>query len=425
MATQKNPNIRRALAANMSDAAGNTVFDDALGILVVVAFGFTTADIGLLNALGSISFLLLSVPAGVLVDRVGPLKTLLGTITAKTLVVGAFFALYAAGQVGVLGTMVAVTLIGMLTVVAENAQVTLVPLLTSDKAMISRTVAKLAAADRVIGVVFPALAGIAISTIGGVATLGLAVALFALTLVLMLRLYLSDKAARDAAVVYTDGEQAPELSDIAPGTVWQEFTHGFKVIAGNRLLIAVVLMNAVGNIGYAIGDSVETVLVLRNLGLSPAFYGMLGTLAALAGMFAAVLSVKVTDRFPTKAIYTVGIFAQTLSAALPLCAYLLPAYGAAFMIAFVVAWTLTLTLTNIAGYTYMAQSVDSGSLGRASAALRMIAMGCVPFAAFGGGYLGTVFGLIVPLVVWPALTLAAAGVFIVLTAGAGGRNRAA
>ncbi len=53
---------------------------------------------------------------------------------------------------------------------------------------------------------------------------------------------------------------------------------------------------------------------------------------------------------------------------------------------------------------------------RASAAQRTITMGPVPLAALRGGLLADVFGMGMPLVVWPLLTLGAAALFFLLTA---------
>lgn len=47
-------------------------------------------------------------------------------------------------------------------------------------------------------------------------------------------------------------------------------------------------------------------------------------------------------------------------------------------------------------------------------------MGCVPVAAFGGGVLADLAGIIAPLIAWPALTLVATGTFFVLTSGTTG-----
>ena len=85
------------------------------------------------------------------------------------------------------------------------------------------------------------------------------------------------------------------------------------------------------------------------------------------------------------------------------------------MALFAASWALTLTVTNVAGAAFAAQTVPPGSLGRTSAARRMVTMGCVPVAALGGGLLGELAGLAAPLVLWPALALIAAAAFFVLT----------
>lgn len=44
----------------------------------------------------------------------------------------------------------------------------------------------------------------------------------------------------------------------------------------------------------------------------------------------------------------------------------------------------------------------------------MLTMGAVPIAALGGGVLADLAGMIAPLIVWPAVTIAAALLFLLL-----------
>lgn len=65
------PRLRPAILSNASDAGANQLFGITLDIVTVTVLGFSATQVGLLNALGSLAFLFLSVPLGMLVDRVG------------------------------------------------------------------------------------------------------------------------------------------------------------------------------------------------------------------------------------------------------------------------------------------------------------------------------------------------------------------
>ncbi|MFC3399271.1 hypothetical protein ACFOEP_12690 [Microbacterium amylolyticum] len=83
---------------------------------------------------------------------------------------------------------------------------------------------------------------------------------------------------------------------------------------------------------------------------------------------------------------------------------------------FQATWAIVLTVTNIAGSAYAAQTVPPDVLGRAIGARRMLTMGSVPIAALGGGILADQAGILIPLIVWPSLTLVAAVAFLALSA---------
>ncbi|MFC3399270.1 hypothetical protein ACFOEP_12685 [Microbacterium amylolyticum] len=73
---------------------------------------------------------------------------------------------------------------------------------------------------------------------------------------------------------------------------------GFRVLVRNRLLLGTTVLIAAGNIGLAIGDSVEAILVLRVLDLGVLFYGALGTIAACAGLLASVVAPRIVQTIP-------------------------------------------------------------------------------------------------------------------------------
>ena len=63
--------LPRLLVSNGLDAGVGRILDTVTDVVAVTTLGMTTTQLGLLNALGSISFLLLAVPLGALVDARG------------------------------------------------------------------------------------------------------------------------------------------------------------------------------------------------------------------------------------------------------------------------------------------------------------------------------------------------------------------
>ncbi len=413
MRRNENPQlVRRALLSNASDAAGYQLFDTLIAIIVVTALGFTATQVGLLNALGSLSFLVLAVPIGIVVDAWGASRIILLSLAIKIAITTATLALYAAGSLNALATFVLVTVIGAATVASENAQSAIVPRLASGKGGISSFVSSMAAADRVAGIVAPSLAGTLAALSGNILALSLSIVFLVIAALSALRL-LSVKAV--PAPNSVDGSVDRGSGDSPRPPLRTQLTYGFAILKRNQLLLGSTILVAAGNVGLAMGDSLEPILVLRELDLGKFYFGLLGTIAAASGIAATFIAPRITRRFPIKRIFVTGAVLQSAVATLPLLSLLVPSIALVTMGAFSALWAVTLTITNIAGFTYAAQSVSEESLGRATAARRMITMGSVPLAALGSGALADIAGLATPLAVWPTLTLVAAIGFLFMT----------
>lgn len=400
---------RRALFSNASDATGHQLYSTALSVIVVTVLGFSATQVGLLNALGTLSFLVLVVPIGALVDRVGAARILILSLALKTglALVTSIAAMW--GHLNAAAAMVVVTAMGIAVVASENAQVAITPMLVGSKDRIADLVARMTAADRVAGVIAPAVAGALLAL--GTETIPLALALVLFVLALVPAASLLTVPRRAGEPVAGAQETEPRASQSSREGL---LGHGFALMVRDRTLLATTLLVMAGNIGLAIGDSVESILVLRLLDLGILFYGLLGTIAALSGLAAAAVAPRIVRALPVRTIFGVGAVVQSAVAALPLLALLFPGAGYVVMGAFSALWSITLTITNIAGGAYAAAAVDPSALGRTAAARRMLTMGAVPIAALGGGLLADIAGMMAPLIVWPAVTVVAALLFLLL-----------
>lgn len=412
--TLRPPLSRHALISNASDAAGNQTYDTAVSIIVVTILGFSATQVGLLNALGTLSFLLFAVPLGMAVDAVGAARILVASLGIKTALATLTFTLCVAGVLETVSAIVIVAIMGLATVASENAQTAIVPRLVDSTHETAHLVARMASADRIAGVVAPGGTGVLLTVAGAGVPLGLSAVLLILALLAAIRLLSPLPCA--AATAHGHGTEHAEAGLPEERRSSASFSHGFALLLRNRFLLATTLLVTAGNMGLAIGDSVDAILVLRVLDLGTMFYGAMGTIAAITGLVASMLAPRIVYALPVRRIFVVGAIVQSAVAGLPLLALLNPAGGLVIMGAFSGLWAITLTITNIAGAAYAARAVPVTSLGRASAARRTITMGCVPIAALGGGVLADPGGIIAPLVVWPALTLMAAVVFFMLTA---------
>ena len=144
---------------------------------------------------------------------------------------------------------------------------------------------------------------------------------------------------------------------------------------------------------------------------------MLGTIAAVSGLVGAAIAPKITKTSALWNIFLVSSSVQFVLALLPLVALMFPATARPLFIVFDALWGLSMTLSNISGGAYTVAAVNSESLGRTTAAYRTVTMGSVPVAAILGGFLADTCGLIVPLIIWPAMLGVATLVFFLGTVG--------
>ena len=275
-------------------------------------------------------------------------------------------------------------------------------------------------ADSIAGVVAPAAAGLALTFFGTTPTTGVAILFFALSLFFALRILqrlrqhqFSGNQNTTIDAVDESSKAAQPRKDNRP--LSQKLTDGFRILGTNRFLLGAVCLISAGNVGLALSDSMVNVVILRVLDLGMPFFGILGTVSAAIGILAAAIAPRIMNTIPVRTLYIWSSITQAIVACLPILALLIPSWARALFLIQSVCWAFTLTIANIAGFSYVAKAVDKEYLGRTSAAMRMVTMGTVPFAALLGGVLADVGAITVPLIIWPALTATAVTVYIILT----------
>lgn len=420
MDSQENRTLRLAQFSNATDASGREFLEATLTIVAISVLGFSTTQIGILDFLESSAFMFLALPIGLLVDTYTPARILGVSLLMKIALSGALVLGLALGVTHPMFFMAIVFLLGVTAVGSENAQTSLIPFLTRDTSRIEDAVSRMAMADSIAGVVAPAAAGLTLAFTSAPTAAGAALVCFILAAWSALRIA---QRLRTSTVEKEEASQetadSPETEQAAAEKDTRSFltklTEGFRIIGANRFLLGATTLIAAGNIGLALSDSMVSVVILRTLDLGMPFFGALGTMAALASIVAAPLAPKVVRAVPIRTVFLTSSILQAIIALFPLLALLLPQAAYVLFAVKSIAWAFTLTIANIAGFSYVAKTVDKARLGRASAALRMITMGTVPFAALFGGILADLTSVYVPLIVWPALTAVAVLVYAVLT----------
>ncbi|HEV2528146.1 MAG TPA: MFS transporter [Thermomicrobiales bacterium] len=191
-----------------------------------LAFQMTdsAAFVGVAGFAGGIPLLLVSLPAGVIIDRFDKRKILLAAQIGVMLVAATFAVLVGTGSIGRVQMLALVATYGTLMAFVFSTRTTMVPSLV-DRHNLPNAVALNSAAHNSTRVIGPSLAGILIGVLGVAETFAVAATLQALALLATMRL---PRLAREAT---TGG-----------GALWSGLTVGFRVVAKQRYLTALIVL---------------------------------------------------------------------------------------------------------------------------------------------------------------------------------------
>lgn len=343
----------------------------AVPLVAVLALGAGPGEIGFLAAVQTLPFLLVSIPMGLLADRMSrrrlmvwaeglravSLLVLLGLVMASRLGIGWLAVLGFLGAVGTVGFSVAAP--------------ALVPSLVPREAL-GRANGRLELARSAAFTAGPALAGALVAWAGAAAAFVLAAVLSTAAVGLLLRLAEAPRAPAS--------RRHPLL----------EVRDGARFVWHSELLRPMLMTGAVFNIAWFVLQAGYVPYAVRVLGLGAQAVGF--TLATYgAGMVAgALLTSRVVARLPFGRAIQVGPAVAVLAAAVMAATLAAPAAWLAALSFFLfgagpMVWVITST-------TLRQSITEAAMLGRVSAVFLTINAGARPIGAALGGAVGAAWG---------------------------------
>ncbi|WP_238879090.1 MFS transporter [Achromobacter xylosoxidans] len=366
------PAFRRLASSNLAAQFSEQIALAAAPLVAVLALGATAAQTGYLQTAQTLPFLLLSLPAGVLADRL-PRRTLMTSaecVRAASLL--ALLALLALGGLN-LGWLAALGFLGAVGTVAYNvAAPALVPTLVPAPALgqANRWLELARSAAFSAG---PALCGALVGGIGAAAAYGLATLLSLLAAGLLAGL----------------PPQAPRAA--ARRHLWHELRDGAAFVTGHPLLRPVLVTAVFFNLAWFVLQAVYVVYAVERLGLGAAGVGItLGVYGA--GMLAGALAAPwLAGRLSFGALIAAGPLCALAASLILLSTLALPSglWAAAGFFLFgagPILWTIATT-------TLRQAITPNALLGRVSAVILTATFGARPVGALIGAALASRLGL--------------------------------
>lgn len=372
--TPLGPAYWRLWWASAVSTTGDGVLVAALPLLAVTITR-NPLMISLVTAAEFLPWLLLSLPAGVLVDRHdrATLMWRAQVLQGSVIAVLAVLVLLHWTDIAVLA--VAAFGLGVGEVVFGNASQSVLPQLVRTEQLPEANGNQYAV--QTIGQEFagPPL-GSVLFTAAAAVPFGLSAASFAGSAVLLARL----------------PKHPPDT--VPDGTVRSRVAEGLRWLLGNRLLRVVAVVLGVSSFCNTMGMATLVLLVTETLKVSSRFYGILLAAAAVGSVLGGLLNPRLTRRLGQVPSL---VFAMGAVSVIYVGIGLAP--NAPVLAALEVGNGFMVTMWNIVTVTLRQRIVPNEMLGRVNSAYRMIGWGLMPVGAVAGGLVAHVAGLRAPYVI--------------------------
>jgi MFS family permease len=356
---------------------GSQITTFALPLVAVLVLDATPVQVGMLNAAGFAPFLLLTLPAGVWIDRRRRRPIMIATNVGRALLLGLVPLLALLAQLRMEYLYAIVFLTGVLTVFFQLAYQAYLPAVVEREHIIDGN-SKLAASASVAEIGGPGIGSLLVALFTAPFALVVDACSFAISAVLL--------------SVIRKPEAEPEVS-AQRQPFRREVAEGLRLTFTNPFLRAFAAEAATYNLFWRVIETVFVLYIVRELRLPQEIYGLILT----AGSIGALLGALLTDRIARHLGIGMTIFAGALLSdvaplLIPLAAGPTPILIALLTLAFFLRGFGT-TGCNVHIISIRQLVTPDRLRGRMNASYRLLVTGTIPIGALLGGFLGEWIGL--------------------------------
>lgn len=354
---------------------GDQVTMLALPLAAVLVLHAGALQLGALRAAASLAFLVIALPAGILVDRRRKRPLMIAADLGRVVLIGSVPAMAALNLLTIWQLYVVALGAGILSVIFDVSYQSFVPALVG-RDRLHEGNAKMALPSSFASVVGPAAAG------GLVAVAGAARAMTADAF--------SFAVGAAATVLLRIREPAPEQPE-AERHMRAEIAEGLRYVFGHPVLRRVVACTATANFFNSVTYSILVLYLLRDLRADPARIGEVMSLGSLGGLAGGLVAGRLARWIGTARMLWLSKAALGwVTIAIPLAR---PGWGVLLVSAGLVVSGFSAVVYNVAQVSYRQSVTPPRLLGRMNASIRWVIWGTMPLGALLGGWLGTAIGL--------------------------------
>lgn len=362
---------------------GTQVTQFTMPLVAIITLRATVFEVGVLNALRFVPVILLSLLAGVWLDRRRRRPILIACALGNAVLIGLIPLASVTGllTIGLLYAVVPVA--GALSMTFDVGALSYVPFLVERRHLLAAN-SKLQASTSVAGVAGPGLAGLLVGLITAPVTLSVDAVSYIFSALGLISI------AAEEPPPETGQEKVPVRRSIA---------EGLRAVYGNRLLRALLTQGTALNLFFGSYIVVFVVYAVRVLGLTPGKLGIVLGASAAGGVVGALSATRVRQvlRFDrTMAVTTIGVSTALLLLLVPGDASL---RSMGILIAAQFVYGCSIAMSNVNAITLRQAVTPQHVLARMNATYRMLLYGSAPVGAIAGGLLGSAYGLRSALVI--------------------------
>ena len=356
---------------------GSAVSTLVLPLVAITALDASTFQVALLGVMARLPFLVLTLPAGVIVDRVDRRTLMLWCDLGRMLAIGSVPLVSVFDRVSMWQLVLAALALGTFRVFFDVADQSYLPTLLPREQLVDGN-GKLRATETFADSLGPSLGAALTGLIGATRALAADSVSYALS-ALSLLLIRTREPERDPAAV------APRV------TFRAAMGEGLRFVLGDTILRRIAACTATANLAISLVTSIEVVFLIRAVHSTPTQVGIVLGLGTLGGFAGSLMARRLALALGTARVMWVALVVPA-----PL-AFLMPlAWSGWGALAYGVGWAAfnaSGAVYNTAQISYRQSVCPPELLGRMNASIRWLIWATVPVGALLGGLLGTWLGL--------------------------------
>ena len=387
----RNRNFQWLWTGQTVSSIGDQMSGLALPVLAVTMLHASEWQVGLMNAAGLSMFLLIGLPAGAWVDRWRKRRVMISADLVRMIAVATVPLAWFAGVLNMWYLIVVAAIMSVANVFFDVAYQSVLPLMLPKEQM-AKANSALETTKQTASIGGPAVIGALLTIVKAPVLMIIDAVSFLVSWIAISRIQIDEAAV-------PKHERNPLKTEIVEGV---------KFVARHPIISRITISTSVYNFFATGANTLLPILVLRNMGVSTALFGITFTVAAVAGLAGAVSAAKIGEKLGqgNTVILTMAL-SGVATCGFPIAAIIGDASAMPIVIASEALIAFCGLVYNITQVSARQALCPEHLLGRMNASIRFFVWGVMPISALAAGAFATAFGMVPVMIVGAIGTLTA------------------